>query len=329
MATVFLNGSFLSRDDARISAFDAGFQHAVGLFETMTGVRTPKDDAPRGVRIVHLHEHLSRLSDSARALGLSDNLHKNALAEACERTLAKACDDLPQIQRFRLRLTLTGGDLNMLGKPAEQTQKIEQQPTLLVVAQPATDYPQAMFERGVLATIAGLRINPLNSFEGHKTLNYWPRLRELQLAGQKGAAEALVFQVTNHLAGGCVSNCFLVRDNVLLTPIAQGEEAKADTDFDDDDPLLGQAKVQGAYLPSPVLPGVTRKWVLDWADEEMMDTQTRMLTIDDVLNADEVFLTNSSWGVLPVTRVEQRMIADGVVGPITRQLADAWRVSIR
>jgi branched-chain amino acid aminotransferase len=42
-----------------------------------------------------------------------------------------------------------------------------------------------------------------------------------------------------------------------------------------------------------------------------------------------VFLTNSSWGVLPVTRVEQRMIADGVVGPVTRQLMDAWRVAIR
>jgi branched-subunit amino acid aminotransferase/4-amino-4-deoxychorismate lyase len=78
-----------------------------------------------------------------------------------------------------------------------------------------------------------------------------------------------------------------------------------------------------------VLPGVTRKWVLDWADEEMVDVQTRMLSIDDVLNADEVFLTNSSWGVLPITRVEQRMIADAVPGQITRQLMDAWRVTTR
>ena len=44
------------------------------------------------------------------------------------------------------------------------------------------------------------------------------------MAGSKRAAEALVLQVTNYLAGGCVSNAFIVKDGVLVTPIARGEE---------------------------------------------------------------------------------------------------------
>ena len=49
-----------------------------------------------------------------------------------------------------------------------------------------------------------------------------------------------------------------------------------------------------------------------------------MLTIDDLLDADEVLLSNSGWGVLPVVRVEQKAIANGQVGPATRKLREAW-----
>ena len=61
MSSVFLDGEFVSRDGARVSAFDAGLQHGVGLFETMLGVR---DGA--GVRGILVHEHVERLAFSAR-----------------------------------------------------------------------------------------------------------------------------------------------------------------------------------------------------------------------------------------------------------------------
>ena len=49
-----------------------------------------------------------------------------------------------------------------------------------------------------------------------------------------------------------------------------------------------------------------------------------MLTIDDLLDADEVLLSNSGWGVLPVVRVEQKEIGDGTVGAATTKLREAW-----
>ncbi len=209
-----------------------------------------------------------------------------------------------------------------------------QQPTLLIVAQPATAYPREMFERGVGVTVADMKANPLNPFEGHKTLSYWPRLRELQVAATKGAAESLVFQVTNHLAGGCVSNVFLVKNGTLFTPWAMGENNPTSAEEQASDAAIASATgdkagagsgMRGGALPSPVLPGVTRKWVMDWADDELVDVERRMLTIADVLDADEVLLTNSSWGVLPVVRVEREAIGDAVVGEVGRRLVAAWQ----
>lgn len=290
MATVFLNGKLLSRDEAMVSAFDAGFQHGVGLFETMLGVE--------GEGVFRLDDHIERLTDSARGLGLSGDLRAPALADVVQRTF-----EASGLARARIRLTVTGGDLNLLGRG--DGGKV--QPTILIVAQPATEYPPGMFSTGVAATIADFRANPLDPHAGHKTLNYWGRLRELQSAAARQAGEALVLQVTNHLAGGCVSNAFLVKNGSLVTPIARGEETG---------------------VPSPVLPGIVRGFITEWAGGRGITVHRRMVSIADVLEADELFLTNSSWGVLPVVRVEKERIAGGQVGPLTVDARRAWLDSV-
>jgi branched-subunit amino acid aminotransferase/4-amino-4-deoxychorismate lyase len=68
------------------------------------------------------------------------------------------------------------------------------------------------------------------------------------------------------------------------------------------------------------LPGVTRGAMLDFAACESIEICAEMLSMDDVLDADEVFMTNSSWGVLPVVSVEAAAIGDGMPGPVTKRL---------
>ncbi|MCA9299890.1 MAG: aminotransferase class IV, partial [Phycisphaerales bacterium] len=86
---------------------------------------------------------------------------------------------------------------------------------------------------------------------------------------------------------------------VLFTPPARGEEER------------------GA-MPSPVLPGVTRRAIFEYASDHDLEIRRQWLTIDDLLRADEVFLTNSSWTILPVRAVEGHEI--GEPGPVTRML---------
>lgn len=331
MPTVFLNGRFCAADGAMVSAFDAGFQHGVGLFETMLASVSGGE-----ARVPFLGDHLDRLVESARALGLSESLRRDPLGDAVVETAERAAREMNAGNangggnggggetRLRVRLTITGGDLNMLGRARSASEGrgdtgasgggVEHNPTLLIHAQRATEYPEAMFERGVLVTLAEMRVNPFNPLEGHKTLSYWARLRELQAAGAKRAGEALVFSITNHLAGGCVSNAMIVKDGVIHTPIARGEEEQEAT----------RTGGNGVPIPSPVLPGVTRKVVTRLAAETGIEVRRRMITIHEILSADEVFLTNSSWGVLPVTRVESQAIGSGEVGEVTRRVRGQW-----
>jgi len=295
MSDVFYNGTWLPRDEARVSAFDAGLQHAVGLFETMTG----GIDADGEPFIERLEQHLHRLTTSATELGLVQKLRGAPLGEAALESVKRSGH-----ARVRVRLTVTGGDLNML----ERSGASQHDPTVLIVSQPATNYPKEMFERGTAVILADARANPLDPTAGHKTLNYWWRLRELQRAARAGAAEAIVLQVSNHLAGGCVSNLFIVKNGTLFTPIARGEE------LDVGGPTA---------IPSPVLPGITRGALIDIAEGMRLGCARKMLDVNDLLDADEVFLSNSSWGVLPIVRVEKEPIADGVVGGLTRKLTEA------
>ena len=343
MTTVFLNGKFFGGPDdppitqARVGAFDAGLQHAVGLFETMLGgVSTAQEPDSTGAAqetetwVLQLDEHLERLASSAKELGLSDQIRTAALAEAIVSTVTRS-----GLARARVRLTITGGDLSMLAATqAGGPRSVD--PTVMIVAQPATQYPAAMFERGVMMSIADAKANPFNPAEGHKTLNYWWRLRELQLAAAKGAGEALVLSVTNHLCSGCVSNVLLVKGDTLYTPIARGQE-RGETPQEttvSGVPVAprgasgsnGQNGENGGamVLPSPVLPGVTRAWAMRKAEMMGYAAEARNLGVSDLLEADEVFLSNSSWGVLPVVALESARIGDGKPGRLTMDLRDAW-----
>ncbi|MBL1217782.1 MAG: hypothetical protein D8M59_09835 [Planctomycetes bacterium] len=281
---VWLNGQIVERDDARVSAFDAGFQHGIGLFETMQSVNG---------QVYRLPAHLNRLAASANDLRLTAELNTDLLASAVQMMVEES-----DISRARVRLTITGGDLNLLQTAGSSPVT----PTILIVVQPATPYPDELFEKGASAVIADGRANPLDRTAGHKTLNYWARLQALQQAAAARASEALWFGITNHLASGSVSNVFLVKDGRLQTPFARGEE------------------LDGS-LPSPVLPGITRAAVMELAQEMGIESDVRMLDINDVEQADEVFLTNSSWGVLPIVNLEGRTeIGDGSVGEVTSAL---------
>lgn len=288
---VWINGHFMPRQDARVSVFDAGFQHAVGLFETMQA---------RNGRVFRIVDHLRRLEDSATTLRLMSSLRLGPLAEAVQATV-----DRNGLANARVRLTVTGGDLGTAGIGG----RTQVDPTIIITAQPPTPYPAQLFDKGVSVIISDARLNPLDPLAGHKAMNYWPRIMALQQAAAAGAGESLWFSVTNHLSGGCVSNIFLVKDEELWTPIVRGEE-------------------ETGALPSTSLPGITRGAILQLADQQGWNVHRRMLDIESLLAADEVFLTNSSWGVLPVTTVEKNVIGRGDVGPITTRLRAALEQQI-
>lgn len=285
----FINGQFVDAAEAKVGFFDAGFQHGIGLFETMLA----RDGA-----VLRLEEHLERLATSARELRLFDPLRVEPLAEAVHMCLAQN-----GMRDARIRITLTAGDMGkpFAGANAAGERPAPPQPTVAIHAQPPTRYPDELFANGVTVSIAEGRANPHDPFAAHKTLQYWPRIAALQRAGESGCAEALWFTVGNQLASGSVSSVFLVKDGRIRVPFARGEAPS-----------------------SAVLPGCTRAAVLLWAEGTGIAVERANLGIEDVLAADEIFLTNSSWGVMPVVRVERHLVGAGTPGPVARAMREKW-----
>ena len=184
----------------------------------------------------------------------------------------------------RLRLTLTGG-------PMAESEE-QRRATLLIAATKLTPYPAEYYKNGVLVVLCPFRQNPSEPIYGHKTTSYFSRMLGLKQAHKKRAAEALWFTVDNRLAEGCISNVFLVKDSALYTP-----------------PIV-----------TPVLAGVARKTVCQLALKNSIKLIEKDLYIDDVLSADEMFLTNVIMQVMPISRVEKHTVGDGKVGAITKSL---------
>ncbi|MDP7004642.1 MAG: aminotransferase class IV [Phycisphaerales bacterium] len=293
---VWMNGVFVEDKDAKVGVFDAGFQHGVGLFETLLA---------RNGQVFRARQHMQRLAESAAMLRLTEQLQVDPLVEALQLTLKEN-----EQKDARMRITVTGGDLNMLQRTGNSQGG---DPTIVIQTQPPTEYPEGFYENGVMVSLASGRVNPYELGAGHKTLNYWSKLLNLQLSAMQQCGEALWLTPSAHVAGGSVSNIFVVKDGSLLTPIARGEEDENDE-------------------PSATLPGITRQSIIEIADGLGIGTRKSEISVDAVLSAEEVFLTNSSWGVLPVIGIraqiqsedgsssQDQAIGDGIVGNLTKQL---------
>jgi len=185
----------------------------------------------------------------------------------------------------RVRLTLTSG---AMVESDEQRQS-----SLVIMATKVQAYPAEYYKKGVLVVLCPFRQNTAEPTCGHKTTNYLSRMISLEDARRRMGAEALWFTVDNRLAEGCISNVFLVKDSRLYTP----------------------------SLNTPVLGGIARKTVCELAEANSIKLVEKDLTIDDLLGAEEVFLTNVIMKILPIITIEKHSVGDGKVGPMVTRLS--------
>jgi branched-chain amino acid aminotransferase len=293
MAQVWINGTFVDDAQASVSLRDTGLLHAAGVFTTMRSY---------GGKIFRLAQHLQRLRASCEALFIPLQDDDAALSTAAAELINRN-----NLTDARLRLTVTRG---MSQHDPLHGARLE--PTAFLTAAAVEPYPAEYYERGITVMVVDeQKLNPYDIQTGHKTLNYFSRLAALREANRRSAGEALWFNVHNYLQSGSISNVFLVKAGTLLTP---------PTAADLQDKTVADAV---PYPRSAVLPGVTRQAVLDAAAAASIRVTRAGITINDLLEADEVFLTNSIMNVMPVCRIERRAIGSDKPGPITRQLADA------
>lgn len=192
---LWLNGRFLTSEDARIDPADRGFTLGDGLFETMRA----KDG-----KVLRQAAHLARLRAGAKAFGIPVPAADGEIGEALSGLLERnALGDAV----LRLTLSRGVGPRGLLPPP-------EAKPTLLLTAAPA------MMPAGpvtaIIATVT--RRNEHSPTSRFKTLNYLDNLLARQEAADKGADDALLLNGQGKLVESTVANLFLVMDGDVLTP---------------------------------------------------------------------------------------------------------------
>jgi branched-chain amino acid aminotransferase len=231
----------------------------------------------------YLTRHLGRLSEGATRLGMTVPPH-----------LQQWIDDIVQHAtreghtEHALRVTVTRGVASTHGLAGQGTQH----PTVVITAFEMPHVPSTVYERGVSLGIASTRRYESAAAAGLKTTSYIEPILALREAHTAGYDDALFLDTRGFVAEASASNIFVWHRQQLMTP---------------------------SYACG-ILPGITRAVVLELAKEMALPTVEGEITQADLIQGDEIFLTSSLRGIVPVVQVNQIPVGAGVPGSVTSRI---------
>lgn len=238
--------------------------------------------------IFRFKDHLDRLYDSAKSIMLTIPYTKEEMTKIVVETLRQN-----KLESGYIRLVVSRGvgDLGLSPYTCEKA-------TVIVIAEPLRIYPQELYENGMdIITVATRRNRSDVLSPMVKSLNYLNNILVKIEATEAGVPEALMLNDQGYVAEGSADNIFIVKDKKIKTP--------------------------PGYVGALV--GVTRNVIMEIAKEKGYDVSEGVFTRHEVYTADEVFLTGTAAEVIPVRKVDGRIIGDGKPGEVTKDLSESFR----
>jgi branched-chain amino acid aminotransferase len=238
-------------------------------------------------RVFKLKEHLDRLFCSAKAILLEIPMSHAQLLKATVETCRKN-----KLRDGYIRLVVTRG-VGTLGLNPRSCKN----PSVIIIADKIQVYPPALYARGMdIVTVPTVRnlhsaLNP-----AIKSLNYLNNILAKIEANNAGVEEAVMLNAEGFISECTADNLFIVKNGGLFTP-----------------PLSAGA-----------LYGITRQTVIELAQEAGLKVSEPNLTRYDLFNADECFLTGTGAELIPVVKIDGRVIGSGKPGALTRQLVEDY-----
>ena len=238
--------------------------------------------------IFRLDEHLERLEMSARAIMLDMPLTRAEFADAvCETCRRNDLND----GYIRLVITRGIGDLGLAPWLCDK-------PTVFIIASKISLYPEEHYREGLsIVTVPTRRISPDALPPTIKSLNYLYNILAKIEARQAGALEAIMLNAQGYVAECTADNIFVVSKGEILTPSSSAGALK----------------------------GITRGTIFDIAKEQNIPMREADLMRYDVWCADECFLTGTGAEVIPVVKLDGRVIGTGKPGPVTSKVLEHFR----
>ncbi|MBF8250875.1 MAG: branched-chain amino acid aminotransferase [Deltaproteobacteria bacterium] len=166
------------------------------------------------------------------------------------------------------------------------------EPTVVIAATEGTPYPEESYVKGFRAVIANIKKDRNSPLCRVKSANFLTHILAKGEAADANVDEALMLNYEGFLTEATVSNLFLLKGNTLLTPSVE----------------------------SGILPGVTRRAVIELSREMGLKVEEVEIRHEELFEANEAFLTNSLLEVMPLIEVDRQAISNGLPGKITAGL---------
>ena len=235
-------------------------------------------------RIFRLDEHLDRLWRGAKAICLAVPMGREELTKVIIETLRRS-----GLKGAYIRLVVSrgSGDLGL------DPRNCHTQATLVVIVDSIALYPREVYETGLdLITCVTRRNLPTALNPEVKSLNYLNNILAKIEVGQAKAHEGLMLNHLGFVTEATGDNVFICQRGKIITP----------------------------PVNAGLLEGITRQVVIELAAEMSIPLMEDNLTVYQVYTADECFLTGTAAEIVPVARVDGRVIGDGKPGPLTKRL---------
>jgi len=238
--------------------------------------------------VFKLKEHIDRLYNSAKAIMLDIPMTKDEMIEAVLETLRK--NGLKDAY-IRLVVTRGKGDLGLDPRKCPK-------PSVIIIAVPLLQlYDEKVRERGMSMIVSWVRRDSVDATTHEiKSLNYLNSILAKIEANNAGADEAIILDPNGFICEATGENIFIVKDGKLFTPPST----------------------------SGALPGITASVIKEIAQKLGYQVIEKGITVAELYNADEAFLTGTAAEVMPIREVNKRQIGEGKMGPVTRQILEKF-----
>ena len=239
-------------------------------------------------RVFQLKEHIDRLFYSAKAILLDIPMSHGEVMKAVLETCRQN-----GIRDGYIRLLVTRG-IGTLGLNPNRCKD----PSIIIIADTIQLYAPELYEKGMEIITAPTTRNLHSALNpAIKSLNYLNNILAKMEANIAGCEEAVMLNAEGFVSECTGDNIFIVKARRVFTP-----------------PLSAGA-----------LHGITRGVVMDLAREEGVSVAEPNLTRYDLFNADECFLTGTGAELIPIVKIDGRVIGTGRPGPLTGKLVDKYR----
>jgi branched-chain amino acid aminotransferase len=277
---VWLDGEFIDWEAANVHLLTHSLHYGLAAFEGMRAYRR----ADGGTYVFRLGEHVDRLLDTCKMCLLQPKYPREKLMNVCAEVIR--VNAMPD--GYLRPIVFVGEGAMGIYAPNNPVR------TAVLAWQWGTYLGEEALKNGIRTKISSFARHHVNvslakaKMNGQYTNSILAK-REAKLAGYD---EAILLDTNGYVSEGSGENIFVVRRGIVYTP----------------------------DLSCSILEGITRDTVITLAREMGLTVVECRLTRDQLWLADEVFLTGTAAEVTPVREVDNRLVGDGAVGPITKQI---------